>query len=203
MLARPTLCFPAAATFGGIRPDRTPAADQARRRARSFQRIGQPRRFHPLLCWLRRRTGKGATAEQICVRLRGAGAVDPRSPRNPSRQGPRSQPRRGRWRHDVLLAGTASGGINAVECRVRGLFFTSAKAYDDSALRIPLVTARELMRTVGSHYWVILLDATEGTAQVAADLRREFAGQPLEFTPWTELADFYNKTAVFSAVRSR
>ena len=54
----------------------------------------------------------------------------------------------------VLLANTASGGINAVEVRVRGLFSTITKAYDDVALRVPLPPPRSCCasraRTSGS-----------------------------------------------------
>ncbi len=95
----------------------------------------------------------------------------------------------------VLVVNTASGGINAVEVRVRGIFRTITKAYDDVALRVPLQTARELLRTDGAHVWVLLLDRTEATPAVLAQLRAEHAASDLAFTPWTELADFYNKTA--------
>ena len=42
----------------------------------------------------------------------------------------------------VLLANTSSGGINAVEAHVRGVFATVTKAYDDYAVRVPLKTAQ-------------------------------------------------------------
>jgi putative ABC transport system permease protein len=51
----------------------------------------------------------------------------------------------------VLLANTQKGGINAVETRVRGLFSTPVKAYDDATLRVPLATAQELLRVTGTH----------------------------------------------------
>ena len=44
----------------------------------------------------------------------------------------------------VLLANTATGGTNAVELSVRGLFSTVTKAYDDAALRIPVGACCEL-----------------------------------------------------------
>ncbi len=49
----------------------------------------------------------------------------------------------------VLLANTSSGGINAVERTVRGLFSTVSKAYDNSALRVPLPLAQKLLRVSG------------------------------------------------------
>jgi len=100
----------------------------------------------------------------------------------------------------VLLAKPRSGNINAVEVKVRGLFATISKAYDDSALRVPLATAKTLLRVTGDHRLVLLLDRTERTAREVAQLRRQFGDKELEFTPWYELADFYNKTArLFSA----
>ena len=95
----------------------------------------------------------------------------------------------------VLLANTATGGVNAVEVTVRGLFATITKAYDDSALRVPISTARQLIRVSGAHSYALVLDKTESTNTVVSALRDRFRGQPLEFVPWYQLADFYNKTA--------
>lgn len=95
----------------------------------------------------------------------------------------------------VLLVNTASGGVNAVEGRVRGLFATITKAYDDSALRVPIAMARQLLRVSGAHTYVLLLDKTEHTDAAVARLRELFRDKPLEFVPWTQMADFYNKTA--------
>ncbi len=95
----------------------------------------------------------------------------------------------------VLVANTATGGINAVEVKVRGLFATITKAYDDSALRVPIPMARQLMRVSGSDSYALLLDRTESTDAVIDKLRRQLPGQALEIVPWYQLADFYNKTA--------
>ncbi len=94
----------------------------------------------------------------------------------------------------VLIANTPSGGVNAVECRVRGFFSTISKAYDDSAIRVPISTVRKLLRVSGSHVWVMLLDETASTQPVIAALRTAYANKGLEFVPWSDLADFYNKT---------
>jgi putative ABC transport system permease protein len=94
----------------------------------------------------------------------------------------------------VLLVNLPGGGVNAVEARVRGLFATASKAYDDSAIRVPLVLADELTRSTGAHRWVIVLNDTSATAEVVADLRMRFGPQGYEFKPWFELADFYLKT---------
>ncbi|HEX8011178.1 MAG TPA: FtsX-like permease family protein [Casimicrobiaceae bacterium] len=95
----------------------------------------------------------------------------------------------------VLVANTVNGGVNAVEARVRGLFATITKAYDDSALRLPIAMARQLLRLNGAHSYALILDQTDSTDAVLSRLRERFRGQPLEFVPWYQLADFYNKTA--------
>lgn len=99
----------------------------------------------------------------------------------------------------VLLATSRSGGPNAVEVPVVGLFQSVSKAFDDSALRVPLPVARALLRVEGEHTLVVLLDDTRRTASVAADLRGRVAAAGFEVTPWYALADFYNKTATLFA----
>jgi putative ABC transport system permease protein len=96
----------------------------------------------------------------------------------------------------VLLVTTSSGGVNAVEAKVRGLFFTLSKAYNDVALRIPISLARELLRVSGSHVWMVLLDKSENTDHVLAQVSRSVSSgkEELDFKPWYQLADFYNKT---------
>ena len=94
----------------------------------------------------------------------------------------------------VLVATTASGGVNAVEARVRGLFATVSKAYDDSAVRVPIALAHELLHARGAHEWVVVLRDTDETARVLETMRTRFAASGLEFVPWYALADFYNKT---------
>ncbi len=93
----------------------------------------------------------------------------------------------------VLLATTSSKGMNAVECTVRGLFATTSKAYDDSALRVPLPIAQKLLRVSGAHRWVLLLDDNDHVAGTTRALRDKFQGSGLEFVPWYDMADFYNK----------
>lgn len=95
----------------------------------------------------------------------------------------------------VLLANTAAGHTNAVELTVRGLFSTVTKSYDDTALRVPLVTARELLRTKGSHVWIVLLNETSRTDMMVTKLRAKLPQDQFEVVPWYQLADFYNKTA--------
>ena len=94
----------------------------------------------------------------------------------------------------VLLANVPGGGINGVEADIRGLFATVSKAYDDSAIRVPLPLAHQLLRTSGAHEWIIVLDHTADTRQALLAFRKHFSQSGLEFVPWYELADFYNKT---------
>ena len=94
----------------------------------------------------------------------------------------------------VLLANTASGGINAVEARIQGLASTSMKAYDDTMLWVPIDLARKLLRVAGAHVWVVSLHDTDRTDAVYARLERQAALSHFEITPWYRLADFYNKT---------
>jgi len=96
----------------------------------------------------------------------------------------------------ILLITLSSGGINAIEGHVRGLFFTVSKEFDDSALRIPIGLAKELLRVSGAHTWIVLLDSTEDTHDVLVQVknRLQSSKSALEVKPWDELADFYNKT---------
>lgn len=101
----------------------------------------------------------------------------------------------------VLLVNTAAGGINAVELKLVGTFTTSTKAFDDSALRVPIGVAHTLLRTQGAHRWVLLLDDERKVSGLIDAFRQRFAAQhaELQFVPWQQLADFYNKTvALFS-----
>ncbi|MCW5625896.1 MAG: ABC transporter permease [Burkholderiales bacterium] len=96
----------------------------------------------------------------------------------------------------ILVVKTSSGGVNAKELRVVGVFGTITKAYDDYALRLPLKTAQELLRVKGVHSWLILLDATSRTDSTLARMQEKIPTNDLEFVPWhkTATADFYNKT---------
>lgn len=93
----------------------------------------------------------------------------------------------------VLLTNLPSGGISAVECHVRGFFTTASKAYDDSALRIPLPLAQKLLRVSGVHRWILVLDDTAKSSSVVQALREAVGDRGLDIVPWYEMADFYNK----------
>jgi putative ABC transport system permease protein len=96
----------------------------------------------------------------------------------------------------VLLANTPSGGINAIEVTIRGLFRSTVKAYDDTAIRLPLESARALTRVKGATSWVLLLEDTDQTDKIAEGLRAQLPSSDFDVHPWHELADFYNKTVV-------
>ena len=101
----------------------------------------------------------------------------------------------------ALLANTGTGSINAIEAKVAGLFITANQAYDDSALRLPIGLAQSLTRAKGAHAWLVLLDDTERTDDYLAQFRARFpeSAHHLQFVPWYDRADFYNKTvALFS-----
>ncbi|MBK7082386.1 MAG: ABC transporter permease [Betaproteobacteria bacterium] len=93
----------------------------------------------------------------------------------------------------VLLANTPSGGINAVEGKIRGLFSTISKDYDDSALRVPLALSQKLLRVSGAHRWILAFDDTAHARATTEALRTRFQPTGFEFLPWYDLADFYNK----------
>ncbi|SEP07559.1 FtsX-like permease family protein [Nitrosovibrio sp. Nv6] len=101
----------------------------------------------------------------------------------------------------ALLVTASGGGIKAVEARVSGIFISTNQAYDDSALRLPIGLAQSLLRADGSHIWLVLLHETESTDEYLAQFRARFPADAnnLEFIPWYQQADFYNKTvALFS-----
>jgi putative ABC transport system permease protein len=95
----------------------------------------------------------------------------------------------------VLLVNTPSGGINAIDVRIRGLFFSVAKAFDDSAIRVPIALANQLLKAQGAHQWVVVLEDTEQTDLFRAALISKYSHEGLEFIPWYDLAEFYNKTS--------
>ncbi|WP_153116962.1 ABC transporter permease [Rhodocyclus tenuis] len=96
----------------------------------------------------------------------------------------------------VILATAANGSPNAVEVKVAGTFATITKDFDDNALRMPIDVARKLMRVDGATSWVALLDRTELTGQSIATIRSGLPEKDFQIVPWSELADFYNKTVV-------
>lgn len=93
----------------------------------------------------------------------------------------------------VLLVNTPRGGLNAVEGKVRGIFASVSKAYDDSALLVQIGAARALLKVEGAHTWRVYLDGTKHTDAVAARLRAQLDNKAYEVRTWEELADFYTR----------
>jgi putative ABC transport system permease protein len=93
-----------------------------------------------------------------------------------------------------FLVSLPRGGINAVEAHVRGVFTTEVKAYDDSAVRMPIALARDLLRVKGAHAWIVGLESTERTDETIAYLRERLPSDRFEIKSWFELSDFYRKS---------
>ena len=98
----------------------------------------------------------------------------------------------------ILVTQTAHGAMNALDVVVRGQFYTSFKAFDDYALRLPLPLAQRLLQTEEVQSLVVLLERTEETGRVASAVKRliEERHLELEVQTWEELNDFYVKTKV-------
>jgi putative ABC transport system permease protein len=96
----------------------------------------------------------------------------------------------------TLMVSLPGGGINAVDGHVRGIFATQVKAYDDSAVRMPLLLARKLLKVRGSHLWVVGLSATERTDEATRYLRSRLSPDRFEIASWFDLSDFYRKAVV-------
>lgn len=94
----------------------------------------------------------------------------------------------------VLMTTTAAGNVNAVEAPVVGLFNSVSKEYDDSALRMPLALAQQLVRVNGAQQWLVLLDDTAQTDAKLAELKGVMPAGKFDLVPWYQLSDFYNKT---------
>jgi putative ABC transport system permease protein len=93
----------------------------------------------------------------------------------------------------TLLVSTTDGALNSLEFEVTGIFQSFARDYDNSAVRIPLAAAQDLVGTTGIHSVVVSLNATQATDSVANHLKEEFSASEYEVKTWYELADFYNK----------
>ncbi|WP_126445843.1 ABC transporter permease [Sulfuricystis multivorans] len=91
----------------------------------------------------------------------------------------------------VILVDNPGSGLSAIDANVAGIFESVSKAYDDSALLVPIDDARKLLKVSGAHSWLVYLDKTENTATVAEALRRQFDPRQFEVRTWDQLAEFY------------
>ncbi|MEN9727481.1 MAG: hypothetical protein RL434_1847 [Pseudomonadota bacterium] len=104
----------------------------------------------------------------------------------------------------VLLGTDQDGGVSAVDAKVRGIFHTAVKAYDDVTLRTPLALAQRLMKVEGAHQWLILLDETERTEELLPKVQA-LLGQDsgLQLLPWIDLADFHKAVVKLFEAQTR
>ena len=89
------------------------------------------------------------------------------------------------------------GSINALAVKVRGVWESGEKAYDDRFLRVALGEVQRLLDLEAGEVQsvVILLDATENTAAVRTDIERLIRdrGLDLELRTWEDLALRYHQ----------
>jgi putative ABC transport system permease protein len=93
----------------------------------------------------------------------------------------------------TLLVNTTECALNTGEFVLAGVFQTFSKDFDDRAVRIPIAAAQELLDTPGASTVVVVLDRTEDTERVTAELQPWVASAGLELRTWVELNDFYEK----------
>ena len=95
----------------------------------------------------------------------------------------------------TILTSTAEGALNAVDLKLRGIFRTGVKEYDDVAVMVPMELAKTLLYTENVQSIVVVLDKTENTDLVADNLRQQFsqANLDLEIKTWSDLATFYHQ----------
>lgn len=96
----------------------------------------------------------------------------------------------------ILVTNTISGSINALDVTLKGSFFSAAKAFDDRFIRLPLPTAQKLLHTESVQSLIVMLEKTEYTDRVKAELERIFKENnfDLEMRTWATITDFYEKT---------
>lgn len=96
--------------------------------------------------------------------------------------------------NDILII-NQYGGQNAMSVRVRGIFQSGIKSYDDIILKLPLKVAQNLLETTDVSKMIILLNDTDMTDQIAGRLRQMIKQYNLdiEMTTWPQEAVFYKQ----------
>ena len=86
----------------------------------------------------------------------------------------------------ILLGNTVGGSLNGMDVTVKGIFFTASEEYDNYTMRIPIALARQLLRTEAAQTLVVLLDETENTDLVLAQLQdlARTRNPKIEMKPW-------------------
>jgi len=94
---------------------------------------------------------------------------------------------------DVLVVNT-QGGQGALSMKLRGIFESGIKDYDDVAMKIPLETAQRIMGTESVSKVIILLNGDDTTA-FCEKLRLFIAKHhlPLIVKDWKEISIFYQQ----------
>jgi putative ABC transport system permease protein len=97
----------------------------------------------------------------------------------------------------TLLTSTTGGSINALAVKVRGVWESGEKAYDDRFLKVTLPEVQRLLDLEHGEVQsiVLLLDKTENTALVRARIDRliQERGLDLEIKTWEDLALRYHQ----------
>lgn len=94
----------------------------------------------------------------------------------------------------TLVLSLAQGAVNTQDFQVLGVFQSFSKEFDARAVRIPLSATEKLLDTQSAHVLVMTLADTEDTVRALKAVRARVSGLGIEVLPWTELADFYEKT---------
>ncbi|WP_058911400.1 ABC transporter permease [Entomohabitans teleogrylli] len=94
-----------------------------------------------------------------------------------------------------MLVVNPEGGQNAMSSRVRGIFQSGIKEYDDTTIKMPLQTAQRLLQTDDVSKIIIMLNDTNRTPQVLARINQLIQQErlPLEARSWDDLAIFYHQ----------
>lgn len=95
-----------------------------------------------------------------------------------------------------MLAVNPQGGQNAISLQVRGISRSGLKEYDDTLVKMPLITAQKLLQTQGVSKIIVLLNQTEQTEQAIARINTLINQNhwSLESRSWSELAISWHQT---------
>nr|WP_256489573.1 FtsX-like permease family protein [Pleionea sp. CnH1-48] len=95
----------------------------------------------------------------------------------------------------TLLSSTADGAINATDIQVTGVISTGIRDVDSRLVRANLALVQQLMYTDKVTRVVVLLEDTELTDSMIAELEVAFneAGLKLEMKSWSDLAGYYHE----------
>ncbi len=90
----------------------------------------------------------------------------------------------------TLMTTTTKGALNAIDVKVVGIYTTGIPEYDERALMVDLNTAQHLINSKRVTKLVVVLDQTDKTTAVAAQLEKMFPN--ITAKRWFDLATFYN-----------